>query len=92
MNECYDYLRKKRVRKLVYESDFSAEDSQRMETSDPATDQAPPVDKRLAQHDLIVKLLSKISEEDRSSDPFEGSGRAFGGRTGRNDRHEREHH
>jgi RNA polymerase sigma-70 factor (ECF subfamily) len=66
VNECYDYLRKKRVRKLVYESDFSVEDSQRMETSDPATDQAPPVDKRLAQHDLIFKLLSKISEEDRS--------------------------
>ncbi len=66
VNECYDYLRKKRVRKLVYESDFSAEDSQRMETSDPATDQAPAVDKRLAQHDLILKLLSKISEEDRS--------------------------
>ena len=66
MNECYDYLRKKRVRKLIYESDFSAEDSQRMEASDPATDQAPPVDKRLAQHDLILKLLAKISEEDRS--------------------------
>jgi RNA polymerase sigma-70 factor (ECF subfamily) len=66
VNECYDYLRKKRVRKLVYESDFSAEDSQRMETSDPATDQAPPVDRWLAQHDLILKLLGKISEEDRS--------------------------
>src|SRR5579862_852345 len=25
VNECYDYLRKKRVRKLVYESDFSQE-------------------------------------------------------------------
>ncbi len=31
VNECYDYLRKKRVRKLVYESDFSADDSLRME-------------------------------------------------------------
>jgi RNA polymerase sigma-70 factor (ECF subfamily) len=66
VNECYDYLRKKRVRKLVYESDFSADDSMRMETSEPATDQAPPIDHRLAQHDLILKLLSKISEEDRS--------------------------
>ncbi len=66
VNECYDYLRKKRVRKLVYESDFSAEDSLRMDNSEPATDQAPPVDRRLAQHDLIWKLLSKISEEDRS--------------------------
>ncbi len=66
VNECYDYLRKKRVRKLVYESDFSAEESLRLENSEPATDQAPPVDQRLAQHDLITKLLAKVSEEDRS--------------------------
>ncbi|HEY7209492.1 MAG TPA: RNA polymerase sigma factor [Bryobacteraceae bacterium] len=66
VNECYDYLRKKRVRKLVYESDFSSDDSLRMENSEPATDQAPAVDHRLAQHDLILKLLRKLSEEDRS--------------------------
>jgi RNA polymerase sigma-70 factor, ECF subfamily len=66
VNECYDYLRKKRVRKLVYESDFSADDSVRMENSEPATDQEPSIDTRLAQHDLILKLLSRISEEDRS--------------------------
>lgn len=66
VNECYDYLRKKKVRKLVYESDFTADDSLLMENSEPAMDQAQPVDKRLAQHDLVVKLLSKISEEDRS--------------------------
>lgn len=66
VNECYDYLRKKRVRKLVYESEFSAEDSLRLENSEPATDQAPGVDQQLAQHDLILKLLSKVSEEDRS--------------------------
>src|SRR5579883_149399 len=66
VNECYDYLRKKRVRKLVYESDFSADESLRMENTEPATDQAPGVDDRLAQHDLILKLLKKLSEEDRS--------------------------
>src|SRR3954453_5039173 len=66
VNECYNYLRKKRVRKLVYESDFTPEESLRLENSKPATDQAPPADTRLAQHDLIFKLLSKISEEDRS--------------------------
>lgn len=66
VNECYDYLRKKRVRKLVYESDFSADDSARMENSEPASDQAPGVDHRLAQQDLILKLLAKLSEEDRS--------------------------
>jgi RNA polymerase sigma-70 factor, ECF subfamily len=66
VNECYDYLRKKRVRKLVYESDFSVEDAQRLESADPAVDPSPAVDRRLAQHDLVVKLLSKVSEEDRS--------------------------
>src|SRR5580698_6653134 len=66
VNECYDYLRKKRVRKLVYESDFSEEDAQRMEASDPAVDPTAPMDKQLAQRDLVTKLLSKVSEEDRS--------------------------
>jgi RNA polymerase sigma-70 factor (ECF subfamily) len=66
VNECYDYLRKKRVRKLVYESDFSQEDTQRMEASEPAVDQAPAVDERLANRELALKLLSKVSAEDRS--------------------------
>src|SRR5947207_11880160 len=66
VNECYDYLRKKRVRKLVYESDFSEEDALRMENSETAMEQGPPIDSQLAQRDLVVKLLAKISEEDRS--------------------------
>src|SRR5258706_10991709 len=66
VNECYDYLRKKRVRKLVYESDFSQEDAQRMESSEPAVDGSVPADTRLAQRDLILKLLSKVSEEERN--------------------------
>ena len=66
VNECYDYLRKKRVRKLVYESDFSEEDALRMENNETATEQAPPVDTRLAQRDLLIKLLDKLSEDDRT--------------------------
>ena len=66
VNECYDYLRKKRVRKLVYESDFSDDDAKRMEASEPAVDHAVPADTRLAQRDLILKLLSKVSEQERS--------------------------
>src|SRR5690348_17182919 len=66
VNECYDYLRKKRVRKLVYESDFSEDDAKRMDASEPAVDAEVPADTRLAQKDLIFKLLSKVSEEERS--------------------------
>jgi RNA polymerase sigma-70 factor (ECF subfamily) len=65
VNECYDYLRKKRVRKLVYESDFTAEESLRLENSEPASEQSIGVDQKLAQHDYLVKLLGKVSEEDR---------------------------
>ena len=66
VNECYDYLRKKRVRKLVYESDFSEEDAQRMQNSETATGQAPAVDTQLARKDLVLKLLAKLSDQDRS--------------------------
>lgn len=66
VNECYDYLRKKKVRKLVYESDFSQEDTQRMEAAEPAIAQAAPVDERLANRDLALQLLSKVSVEDRN--------------------------
>ena len=65
VNECYDYLRKKRVRKLVYESDFTEDDSLQMENSQTAVDHTVPVDETLERRDLLVKLLDKISEEDR---------------------------
>jgi RNA polymerase sigma-70 factor, ECF subfamily len=66
VNECYDYLRKKKVRKLVYESDFSEEDSQVMENSTQSKDMAAPIDTTLARRELVHKLLDKISQEDRS--------------------------
>ena len=65
VNECYDYLRKKKVRKLVYESDFTEEDAQRMEHSEPARDKRPPVDVTLAQRDLVMKLLARLPAEER---------------------------
>lgn len=64
VNECYDYLRKKKVRKLVYESDFSEEDAVGMERREP--DSSPLIDTTLARRDLVVKLLAKVSEEDRN--------------------------
>jgi RNA polymerase sigma-70 factor (ECF subfamily) len=66
VNECYDYLRKRQVRKLVYESDFSPEDAESLETSESASDLVAPLEHQLAERDLVVKLLSKVSEEARS--------------------------
>jgi RNA polymerase sigma-70 factor (ECF subfamily) len=66
VNECYDYLRKKKVRRLVYESDFSKEDALRVENSEPARDQRPAVDVTLAQRDLAMKLLARLPEQERT--------------------------
>ncbi len=66
VNECYDYLRKKRVRKLVYESDFSEEDLRLMENAEQSQEKVRPVDATLAQRDLVMKLLGKVSEEERT--------------------------
>lgn len=66
VNECYDYLRKRRARKVVYESDFLAEDAQRLESCGATMDPSAPVDIRLTHRDLVLKLLAKVSEQDRS--------------------------
>lgn len=65
VNECYDYLRKKKVRKLVYESDFSEEEAQRMERTEPGSEGQLLIDDRLAQRDFVTKLLEKVTPEDR---------------------------
>ena len=66
VNECFDYLRKKKVRKLVYESDLSEDEVRRVENSEPAMDRQPGADTTLARRDYVLKLLSRVSEEERS--------------------------
>jgi RNA polymerase sigma-70 factor (ECF subfamily) len=66
VNQCCDYLRKKKTQRLTYESDFSAEETERLEHSAAVVDPGAPADRQLAQHQLVLKLLSMVSEEDRS--------------------------
>jgi len=65
VNECYDYLRKRRARKLVYENQFSAREVHRIRTSGAMVDPVVAIDSQLAQQDLMIKLLSKVSPQDR---------------------------
>jgi RNA polymerase sigma-70 factor (ECF subfamily) len=65
VNECFDYLRKKKVRKLVYESDLSEDEARRVENSEPSVRQVG-ADVNLARRDYIFKLLTKVSEEERN--------------------------
>src|ERR1700682_2904369 len=56
VNECFDYLRKRKVRKLVYESDMSEDEVRRVENSMPSVDRQAPMDESLASRDYMVKL------------------------------------
>jgi len=66
VNECFDYLRKRKVRKLVYESDMSEDEVRRVENTEPATDRHAPADADLARRDYVTKLLTRVSEEERN--------------------------
>ena len=66
VNECFDYLRKRKVRKLVYESDLSEDEVRRVENSEPVVDRQSPADADLARRDYVLKLLTRVSEEERS--------------------------
>lgn len=65
VNECFDYLRKKKVRKLVYESDLSEDEVRRVENSEPSVGRQIPADTALASRDYVLKLLTRVSEEER---------------------------
>ena len=65
VNECFDYLRKRKVRKLVYESDLSEDEVRRVENTEPSVNRQVPADTDLARRDYVQKLLSRVSEEDR---------------------------
>src|SRR2546425_95005 len=51
VNECYDYLRKQKVRRLVYESDMSEEEARRLENTESPASKQQPVDERLEKRD-----------------------------------------
>jgi RNA polymerase sigma-70 factor (ECF subfamily) len=65
VNECFDYLRKRKVRKLVYESDLSEDEVRRVENLGPTVGRQAPADNSLAQRDYVLKLLARVSGEER---------------------------
>jgi RNA polymerase sigma-70 factor (ECF subfamily) len=66
LNECYSYMRKKRVRKLLYESDFPADESFGLATNRAVVDLQPCIDARILKCDLIEKLLDSLPDNELS--------------------------
>jgi RNA polymerase sigma-70 factor (ECF subfamily) len=68
VNECWDYLRKKKVRRLVYEADLSEEQNRQLQgvSEQPFGALRTPEDasRRVEQQQLVERLLSELDEQD----------------------------
>lgn len=65
VNQSFQYLRRKKVRPLVYESGLSKECRQSIAASSAARNPAPGIDVTLAQREFVLGLLACLSREDR---------------------------
>jgi RNA polymerase sigma-70 factor, ECF subfamily len=65
VNECWDSLRKKKVRPLVYESDLSKEQVQRLDSYATVGRSPAGPDEQAQARELVELLLSSLSEEDK---------------------------
>jgi RNA polymerase sigma-70 factor, ECF subfamily len=65
VNECWDYLRKRKVRPLTYEADLSEDQVSRLDGVASAAN--PPEDhsQRAEARDLLERMLEKLPDEDR---------------------------
>ena len=65
VNECWDLLRKRKVRPLVYESDFSEEQGRLYQASQERREQAPDLVSRIDARRRVTELLGFLDERDR---------------------------
>jgi len=65
VNECWDLLRKKKVRPLLYESDLSEEQAQQFSSSERLDSGAEDISDKLQAQQQVENLLQSLDERDR---------------------------
>src|SRR5215469_9344871 len=65
VNECWDMLRKKKVRPLVYEADLSEEQARQVVSSAEKDKDEPDISERLEARQRVERLLEGLDERDR---------------------------
>lgn len=69
VNECWDYLRKKKVRPLMYEADLSDEQVTRLEATGTlareAVTAADGPDRRTESKEIVARMMEKLPDQDR---------------------------
>jgi RNA polymerase sigma-70 factor, ECF subfamily len=66
VNECWDVLRKRKVRPLVLEVDLSEEQSRQYQAAEQLSDGRPDASEQLASRERVEQLLGCLEERDRS--------------------------
>jgi RNA polymerase sigma-70 factor (ECF subfamily) len=66
LNECWDLLRKKKVRPLLYEADLSEEQAQFVAEAESADGAGPDIRQRLETRQQVERLLADLDERDRA--------------------------
>lgn len=65
VNECWDMLRKKKVRPLVYEADLSEEQARQVISSAEKGKDDPDISERLEARQRVERLLQGLDDRDR---------------------------
>src|SRR5467141_214106 len=65
VNECWDLLRKKKVRPLVYESDLSEDQARQYSVSGETGRPVPDISEKLQDRERVERLLEGLEERDR---------------------------
>src|SRR4029077_17053720 len=66
VNECWDLLRKKKVRPLLYESDLSEEQARQFGAPDERRAEEPDISERLEARQRVERLMAGLDERDRT--------------------------
>lgn len=66
VNECWDLLRKKKVRPLVFEAELSEEQAQAYQSSSEQSDGRPDTSERMAAQQQVEELMGCLEERDRA--------------------------
>ncbi len=65
VNECWDLLRKKKVRPLVYEADLSEEQARQAITNGEKANPGPDISEKIEAREHVERLLKGLDERDR---------------------------
>ena len=65
VNECWDLLRKSKVRPLVFEAEFSDEQARQYDGMEEKADGVPDVSERMALRQEVEELMECLEERDR---------------------------